>query len=514
MHPSRLIEMNISLPEFSFDEHSIILYTDGGCKPSRGIGGWGIHGYVFKDEEAKQGTGNPKFTPTNTGYVTTTGSGAKPPVTITHYVDGFGSLIPESTNNIAELSAVIAALRIADQLSIKKVILKMDSTYVLEGMTSWMHGWAKANWTKNGGDDISNVEHWRVIYDEKKRLEEKGVTFTLLKVKGHSGDQGNDLADANASRGIVAGRNGTEACLVQITDAKGYWNTKVERNRLFSQSRWFFQASPETQLTDDGRHIYYLGDPREDDELLGKKIADATFSVLYLKDPDPVLSAVQRTMTNLANSGLDGLFTTSRKKIGAHLGLMRGDLSKIFASQVYDEVSTYGDMLLARDFVNNRVLTADNTLLAEEIRPARLAFNAIDVLQNLENVMIEYLMGRTGVRLQTTDLTPILYESDTSKKKPVFKLKSNINSSMRSIKVDANCYTPGDKIIQEKLVLTLGLDLPDRNTLAAIAGESTKVVLLTWPESERAIRYATIVQTESDLGIWSGPYANVHLLKS
>lgn len=514
MYLNRLTQMSVTLPEGTAEDLLAVLYTDGGCKPSRGIGGWGIHGYLCKEEEAKQGTGNSKVVPTASGYVPNQGNGAKPPVTVTHYVDGFGALIPESTNNIAELYAAIAALHIVKSLKVKKAVLIMDSTYVLEGISSWMYGWAKSGWIKNGGEEISNVEYWKVIHSEFTALKDLGVDLKLLKVKGHSGDQGNDLADANASRGIVAGRNGQEACLIQITDSKGYWNSKVERNRLFSQSRWFFQASPITQTTDDGRHIYYLGDPREDDELLGKKIADATFSVLYLKEPDPVLATIQSAMTELANSGLQGLYGTSRKKIGAHLGLMRGDLSKIFNTSVYEEVQTYGGMLLARDVSSNRLLTAENTLLAEEIRPARLAFNAIDVLQNLEAVMIEYLQGKIGERLQTTDLTSILYESDTSKKKPVFKLKSNINSSMRSIKVDANCYSKGDKVSQEKLVLTLGLDLPDRNTLAAIAGESTKVVLLTWPESERAIRYATIVQTESDIGIWSGPYANVHLLKS
>lgn len=476
-----------------------VLYTDGGCKPSRGIGGWGMHGFLFTLEEAKQGTGNPKITPTPNGYVPSLGG--KPPISLTHYVDGFGSLIPESTNNAAELTAAIRAMECVRHQGIKHLIIKTDSAYTLDGMTTWMYGWAKNNWTKPDGSAVVNMDIWKQAFQLRTDLESEGGTLKLVKVKGHSGIFGNELADQNASRGVVAGRNGIAIDLTQVVDARGYWNSKTERSRLFSHPSWFFGAQGEREdRSADGRHVYYLGDHREDDELLGKKIADATFSVLYLKEPEPVLAVVRNAVMEMG--------------MGGYQGLSMGNLKEIFNADVYGEIQTYGDVLLSRDHEKQRILTADDRLLTREIRPARLAYHAVDALQTLEQLLIEHFTPVEGSRLRKTDLTALLYESDTSKKKHVYKLKSHMTSATRSFKVNADYSKVGNETGAEELTLTVGLDLPDRNTLSALAGETTRVTLLTWPESAHAIRYATVVEADGDAGIWSGIYSNLHMLAS
>ena len=32
------------------EDFGAVLYTDGGCRPSRGKGGWGVHGYTYTTE--------------------------------------------------------------------------------------------------------------------------------------------------------------------------------------------------------------------------------------------------------------------------------------------------------------------------------------------------------------------------------------------------------------------------------------------------------------------------------
>lgn len=478
-----------------------VIYTDGGCRPSRGIGGWGIHGYFFNDEPAKQGTGNAKAAPTPNGYVKEVSG--KPTITVTHYVDGFGSLIPESTNNIAEITAAIMALQTAKKFNLQDVKLIMDSQYVLQGLTEWLPNWVANSFMKPGGlEKVSNAELWQDMHEIKTQMTANGVNLSFGWVKGHAGDFGNELADQNATRGVIAGRNRVEVEYIKVEDSKGYWNNKNERNRLFSHPQWFFGTQQEAQgLSADGRHVYYLGDPREDDELLGKKIADATFSILYLKEPEPVLSIVRDTVAKMG--------------MGVYQGLSIGRLTDIFNPDIYNEIRTHGDMLLVRDHERQRVSTAQDVLLTKEIRPARLAYHAVDALQSLEGLLKDYLSPVEGSLLRTTDITDLLYESDTSKKKPVYKLKSHITSALRSLEVKARYAIKADPSEGEtKLVLTLGLDLPDRNTLAALAGEGIKVTVLTWPESQRAIRYATVVEASGDVGIWSGIYANLHILAS
>ena len=74
-----------------------VVYTDGGCRPSRGIGGWGFHGYTYTNDTPKQGSGCKAGYPSCKGYIVTDKSKNPdcPPVTPIQYVDGWGSLIPE-----------------------------------------------------------------------------------------------------------------------------------------------------------------------------------------------------------------------------------------------------------------------------------------------------------------------------------------------------------------------------------------------------------------------------------
>lgn len=486
------------IDEASKPTHAV-LYTDGGCKPSRGVGGWGVHGYFFLEEPATQGTGCPTALPTKDGYKM--GASGKPDITLTHYVNGFGSLDPDSTNNQAELTAAIRAMEIAEEYGIQDVLLIMDSELTLKGLTEWMSGWAANNWIKADQTEVKNATLWKRAHELKTQLEAAGVKIRGRWVKGHSGALGNELADQLANRGIIAGRNGSAMEVVKVDAAKGYWSNKNPRNRLFSHPNWYFGTQSDDQgISPDGRHVYYLGDPREDDELLGKKIADATFSVLYLKEPEAVLATVRNAVKNMG--------------AGQYQGLSIGHLEKIFHPETYAEIQAYGDKLLVKDYQRQRLFSPTDAILTKEIRPARLAYHAVDALQALEQLLQEHLVPQPNTRLRSTDITDILYEVDTSKKKPVYKLKSHITSAVRSIQVDASYARGPDESGMATITLTLGLDLPDRNTLAALAGETTKVTLLTWPESAHAIRYATVLEADGDAGIWSGIYANLHMLAS
>ncbi len=102
-----------------------------------------------------------------------------------------------TTNNEQELLAVLKALTYltrADQPKTKIEIL-MDSTYVLKGITEWMPNWVKKGWRTASGSPVKNVSLWQAI----SRLDLSNVIFT--KVKGHSGDVGNEEADRLANCG-------------------------------------------------------------------------------------------------------------------------------------------------------------------------------------------------------------------------------------------------------------------------------------------------------------------------
>jgi ribonuclease HI len=484
-----------------------VLYTDGGCDNTE-IAGWGIHGYFFHAEPAKQGTGNPKALPTLQGYLM--GKSGKPDITLTHYVDAFGSVTENATNNVAEAMASYNALKIVKDTGLRNVTLIKDSQYALQGFDKWMYDWQKNNWTRKDGQPVSNIGLWKQIYALKAELTAEGVTFKTQWVKGHSGDLGNDRADELASAGKACARNKNPRESFRIVDAKGFWNTKSERNRMFSLPNWYFagylQDTVEGREAYRGRHLYYIGTIRDDIELIGKAIADASFAVLLLKETDPVLDIVRE--------GTQDMY------VGRPQGVMVGYLDQIFKSSMYENILDFGRDLLLKDRRNRRLMTRDKKLLLHETDPPGLSFRLMDHLGSLEDRLRDYLKIKDGVavgkalksHLGTSDITDILYEKSEAKNKVSVKLKNTITSGTRSLKVPAKYRNEQGEDKEILVTLTLAQDLPERNTLAALANPEIKVTLLTWPESSRAIRFAVIIESNDDVGIWAGPYANMQML--
>ncbi len=134
------------------------IWTDGGCKPNPGTGGWGVV-LKFRDVIRELSGGDPK-----------------------------------TTNNRMELTAAAEALE-----SLKrpcKVVLHTDSEYVRQGITRWHVGWVRKNWRNAAGDPVANMDLWRRVLDAAKPHD-----IDWRWVRGHSGDPMNELADRLATAG-------------------------------------------------------------------------------------------------------------------------------------------------------------------------------------------------------------------------------------------------------------------------------------------------------------------------
>lgn len=135
----------------------IIIYTDGGCSGNPGPGGWGV--VVIADGVAKQLSGGEKLT----------------------------------TNNKMELSAAIAALSIVrntPSFTGRNVVVNIDSQYVKNGITTWIHSWKKNNWRTADKKPVKNQELW-VQLDELN----SSLPVTWNWVKGHAGVEYNEVCD-------------------------------------------------------------------------------------------------------------------------------------------------------------------------------------------------------------------------------------------------------------------------------------------------------------------------------
>ena len=100
-----------------------------------------------------------------------------------------------TTNNKMELTAVIKGFQ---NLKIKSdVLVKTDSTYVINGITQWLPNWKAKGWLNSSKKPVANKELWISLETHVKKHNVKWQW-----VKGHSGDSENERADELARKGI------------------------------------------------------------------------------------------------------------------------------------------------------------------------------------------------------------------------------------------------------------------------------------------------------------------------
>jgi len=142
--------------------NKIVIYTDGGCRGNPGIGGWGVWlRYGDHDKKLK------------------------------------GSEV-ETTNNRMELTAAIKALEAIKSSNIA-IDLYTDSKYVMTGINQWIVKWKSSGWKTANKKAVKNLDLWRTL---DKLNQDHNVEWHW--VKGHSGDEGNDMADELANQAMDA----------------------------------------------------------------------------------------------------------------------------------------------------------------------------------------------------------------------------------------------------------------------------------------------------------------------
>jgi ribonuclease HI len=101
-----------------------------------------------------------------------------------------------TTNNIMEMTAVVRGLEKCLELSLNELSVHTDSKYVMDGITSWIHGWKKRGWKTAAGTPVKNKELWM-------RLDALVGKFSRIEwywVKAHNGDEHNEYVDSEARR--------------------------------------------------------------------------------------------------------------------------------------------------------------------------------------------------------------------------------------------------------------------------------------------------------------------------
>jgi len=100
----------------------------------------------------------------------------------------------ETTNNRMEVQAALEALRCLKKPS--QVRFHTDSSYLLNGATSWLEDWKKRNWKRKHGQ-LQNIDLWKEMDIELAKHQVDWVW-----VKGHAGNPMNERVDELARKAI------------------------------------------------------------------------------------------------------------------------------------------------------------------------------------------------------------------------------------------------------------------------------------------------------------------------
>jgi len=98
-----------------------------------------------------------------------------------------------TTNNRMELTAALEGLKKAPKNS--SVILYTDSSYVINGITKWIHGWKKNGWKTKAKQSVLNADIWEKLDKAVSAVESSGGKVEWKYVGGHIGILGNERCD-------------------------------------------------------------------------------------------------------------------------------------------------------------------------------------------------------------------------------------------------------------------------------------------------------------------------------
>lgn len=142
----------------------VAIYIDGACSGNPGPGGWGV---VLLSCGKKLS------------------------------LSGFEK---ETTNNRMELMAAIEAIKFVKNVKRPiKCSIYTDSSYVKNGITTWIKTWKANNWKSSSGKFVKNQDLWCQL-----SLVCDALDIEWFWIKGHSDNVYNEAADLLARNAIVS----------------------------------------------------------------------------------------------------------------------------------------------------------------------------------------------------------------------------------------------------------------------------------------------------------------------
>ena len=533
---------------------AMVLYTDGGCRPNPGHGGWGIHGYEFEMSKNPKGIGHTTHVATAGGYEnkiifkdkktalsneslcamsayevaefekykntskTSTFNWeaysrasvseqcsailscavSRERVNVTSFVDAFGTMDGfDNTNNTAELHAMTQAFTIAIDRSVDVLVIRADSETVVKGLTEWINGWINNNWVTRKGTPVANKELWQELKNAKDVFELTGGKSYIEWVKAHDEDIGNMSADWLATLAVYASQKNRLITQTDFTQASSeYWGSAVDKRHPMLNHRYAYFVADANAIQNK---TYYVGNQGKEVDLIAKKTSEAGYAVVQIDNGDAALDFVINHQCSLKNE---------------LMSMCMVDLDSLYGPS-YRYTNLYREDFLYRPLSHRYDISAvDKSPITRELQPPVIAMRAIDAMVKFSMILDDYL-NQKGTCPQANDITSLFYETvvtaskSTKQNKIDTKLLASIAVGQTHVKAMSSVYGVVEPV---EVTLTCGIDIPDRNTLKRIESLNPIVKVITWGSDALSFQYATVIEANGCRGIWAGPFSNLRVL--
>lgn len=487
----------------------LVIYGDGSARPNPGFVGSGFMAYTYdQNDDSGKHDKYGEYLTTNNGYQKKK-KGASDKANgeingkLVKPIEYFEGAVPsdrESTNNFAELKAILEGLRTCWDKEITRISIVCDSEYTLNVLRRDMSTWSRNGWMTSTGKPVSNKETIVALNDLVESIKACGVEIKLSWVRGHMDIAGNLQADylSNIARDMSI--NKIYSPKVVSYSPKKYNDYQVEKHPFLTHKRIYFVTKPEQNIPG----FYYQGDSGAGDFMIGKRLPETGYSVIILNTPDNTVEMMKQKQFEYAK-GLT--------RISSLL------LDRIFDKKVFRLIDNFGTHGCEADKRNTNVNFIDGKPLTMVMNPTGLSLRAIECFNTLSETLRLYMVNKEKIeseyldthRYHATDITAEFFDDEVKKvagkEVPIKVLKKDFAVGIKNILLKHTIDYDGQSK-EITIPIVFGTDVPDRNQIKRLEPLNPKIKLITWRYSEDSVNYAIIIESDDAVGIWSNFYAD------
>lgn len=506
-----------------------VFYVQTVTDPFLKIRGLGVHGYEATTQVAKRGYGIKQVIISAKGYLHDSEDAQ---ATLRHLYDVRAPFAEPVNETQVILEGVAHSLRLFQDAACKPidhaqhippakmVTVILPTRQLHQVLSKHLIALEQKGFIGKDGQPLPYKATLQRILELQRELEAAGKHVRYQQTVPE-GSLGEEHALDNAKDAVFYGaKGGVGDGDVTISVPEGYWNYKSDRSPFLNKSKLLTLTNSPRQAEGQLRYLHLLEydatakkkeDVHKKDIEVGQYLSTTSMSVVRLKAVDPVIDQLLDLQDEITPKGEQRLTLSY--------------LDNVFRPGVHQKLTNTGMRFIHSTAITADLSDAQGNQLTHELYPPRMAFRAWHKLHEMEQLLKDFEQARSKLInswvstaftsngfgcVTATDITDLFFTSETNEKgKTTYGITNAVETPNTSVLLTSYVApAPGDVLRALKLRLTIGMDTPKRNALAAMAGEGVKAYVLVHFETELSVAHHVVISCQEEAGIWTSPYAN------